>query len=227
MSQIGFPRPPILYNRIDSTPSLLTRCWKAHHRIVFGVKIAKNRANTEFRLCHFKVHGGGLRKRKPAVVESESELLLRTLREEDIPGIIAIDQTISGRAKPEYWRHKLTRYISESKPDAGSDLGYLARVAEIDGEVVGFMIGDIRRWEFGQPSSAWITALGVDPNYQGRGVARRLLAEMLNYYRENGLQEVRTIVEWPDGDLLKFFHSMGFVRGPFVELQKWLNVAAD
>ena len=25
-----------------------------------------------------------------------------------------------------------------------------------------------------------------------------------------------------DGDLLKFFHSMGFVRGPFVELQKSL-----
>ena len=161
------------------------------------------------------------------MVESESELQLRSLREEDIPGIIAIDHTISGRAKPEYWHRKLTRYISESKPDANSDTGYLARVAEIDGEVVGFMIGDIRRWEFGQPSSAWITALGVDPNYQGHGVARRLLAEMLNYYRENGLQEVRTIVEWPDGDLLKFFHSMGFVRGPFVELQKWLNVAAD
>ena len=168
-----------------------------------------------------------MRKRTAALAESESNLRLRLLREEDIPAIIAIDHAISGRAKPEYWRHKLTPYLLEYTPDADSDAGFLARVAEIDGEVVGFMIGDIRKWEFGQPSSAWITALGVNPNHEGRGVARRLLAEMLNYLREKGFQEVRTIVEWSDGDLLKFFHSMGFLRGPFVELQKWLSVTAE
>ena len=168
-----------------------------------------------------------MRKKKSALVESEINLVLRPLREEDIPSIIAIDQSISGRAKPEYWHHKLTHYLSENKFDSDDETRFLARVAEIDGEVVGFMIGDIRRWEFGQPSCAWVTALGVDPNHQGLGVARRLLAELLDYYRQNGLEHVRTIVEWSDGDLLKFFHSMGFIRGPFVELQKWLTLAAE
>ena len=168
-----------------------------------------------------------MRKRPPAFVESENNLLLRPLREHDVPCIVAIDHAISGKEKPEYWNHKLTRYMLENQSDADAATGYLARVAEIDGEVVGFMIGEIRRWEFGQPSSAWITALGVDPNYKGRGVARRLLAETLNSLREEGFQEVRTIVEWTDGDLLKFFHSMGFLRGPFVELQKWLSATAD
>ena len=170
---------------------------------------------------------GGLREEKSALVDSESKLVLRPLREEDIPSIVAIDESISGRAKPEYWHHKLTHYLSENKFDSDDETRFLAQVAEIDGKVVGFMIGGIRRWEFGEPSCGWITALGIDPNHRHLGIARRLLAEVLDYYRQNGLEHVRTIVERSEGDLLKFFHSMGFIRGPFVELQKWLNLPAE
>ena len=163
-----------------------------------------------------------LRRQRPAILEQEAKLELRPLRESDIPAIITIDERTSGRAKPEYWRSKLARYLSQSPTGPAAEDGVLARVAEMDGEVVGFMIGEIRRWEFGQPFCGWITALGTDPDHQRLGVGRRLLAELLDYYREKELREIRTIVEWADGDLLKFFHSMGFVRGPFVELQKSL-----
>jgi ribosomal protein S18 acetylase RimI-like enzyme len=163
-----------------------------------------------------------LRRQKPAILEQEGNLVLRPLRESDIPSIITIDERTSGRAKPEYWRSKLTRYLLQSPAGPDAEDGVLARVAEMEGEVVGFMIGEIRRWEFGQPFCGWITALGTDPNYQRLGIGRRLLAELLDYYRDKELREIRTIVEWSDGDLLKFFHSMGFVRGPFVELQKSL-----
>jgi ribosomal protein S18 acetylase RimI-like enzyme len=163
-----------------------------------------------------------LRRQKPAVLEQEGMLVLRPLRESDIPSIIAIDERTSGRAKPEYWRSKLTRYLLQSPARPDAEDGVLARVAEMEGEVVGFMIAEIRRWEFGQPFCGWITALGTDPDRQRLGIGRRLLAELLEYYRAKELREIRTIVEWPDGDLLKFFHSMGFVRGPFVELQKSL-----
>ena len=163
-----------------------------------------------------------MRRQRSTLVENEVKLLVRPLRENDIATIIAIDEQTSGRAKPEYWRSKLPHYLLEKDLDPEADSGVLARVAEMDGEVVGFMIGEVRRWEFGQPFCGWITALGVDPNHQQLGIGRRLLAEFLDHYREDGLREVRTIVEWSDGDLLKFFHSMGFIRGPFVELQKSL-----
>lgn len=168
------------------------------------------------------LEGKGLQKQKSALVESQGKLLLRPLRESDIPSLIAIDERTSGRAKPDYWRSKLTRYLSEKEFDPEAEKRFLARVAEMDGEVVGFMIGDIRRWEFGQPACGWITALGISPDCQRAGIGRRLLAELLDYYRQNGLRDVRTIVEWADGDLLKFFHSMGFIRGSFVELEKSL-----
>ena len=121
-----------------------------------------------------------------------------------------------------YWRSKLCRFLLQSPASPEAEERLLARVAEVDGEVVGFVIGEIRRWEFGQPFCGWITAMGTDPEHQRWGIGRRLLAELLDYYREKDLREIRTIVEWSDGDLLKFFHSMGFVRGPFVELQKSL-----
>ena len=163
-----------------------------------------------------------MRSQKPALLDSETRLLLRPLRETDIASIITIDERTSGKAKPEYWRSKLTQYLQESQAHPGTEGAVLARVAEREGEVVGFMIAEIRRWDFGQPYCGWITALGTDPGHQRLGIGRRLLAELLDYYRHRGLQDVRTIVEWADGDLLKFFHSMGFVRGPFVELQKSL-----
>lgn len=165
---------------------------------------------------------GNVRKRKAAVLESEAMLLLRPLKETDIPSIITIDARTSGKIKPEYWHSKLIRYLGEEKTGPDSETNFLGRVAELEGVVVGFMIGEVRRWEFGQPSCGWITALGVDPDCRRLGIGRRLLAELLDYYRQKGLQDVRTIVEWADGDLLQFFHSMGFIRGPFVELQKSL-----
>ena len=161
-----------------------------------------------------------LRRQSSAILEQEGKLLLRPLRESDISSIVTIDERISGRAKPLYWRSKLSRFLLQSPVSPEAEECLLARVAELDGEVVGFVIGEIRHWEFGQPFCGWITALGTDPEHQRLGIGRRLLAELLEYYREKDLREIRTIVEWSDGDLLKFFHSMGFARGPFVELQK-------
>ncbi|MBI2817921.1 MAG: GNAT family N-acetyltransferase [Acidobacteria bacterium] len=163
-----------------------------------------------------------MRKERLAALDQESSIVLRPLRESDIAAIIAIDERTSGKPKPEYWRRKLTRYVQEGQFQSDADGSVLARVAEAEGTVVGFMVGEIRRWEFGLPYCGWITALGTDPDRQRLGIGRRLLAELLDYYREKGLEEVRTIVEWADGDILQFFHSMGFVRGPFVELQKSL-----
>ncbi len=166
--------------------------------------------------------GGPVRKRKAVALEVQDKLLVRPLEQADIPSIIAIDARIAGAPKPEYWRHKLAQYVTQHDAPGEPGNGVLARAAVIDDKLVAFMIGGVRRWEFGQPASGWITSLAVDPDWQKMGIGRRLLAELLAYYREQELPEVRTIVDWVDADLLRFFHSMGFVRGPYVELQKLL-----
>lgn len=159
-------------------------------------------------------------------------ITIRRLRVDDIDAIIEIDAKAIGEAKPEYWRRKLALYLAEQDLEAitaanqflsGID-PQLARVAEVNGRVVGFMIGEIRSWEFRQPPTGWITAMAVHPDYRRQGIGRRLLAEVLDYFREKGIENVRTMVEWSDGEVLSFFTAMGFDRGPFIELEKKLNL---
>lgn len=165
-------------------------------------------------------------------LKRKTNILIRPLTAEDIDAIIQIDAKVMGEAKPEYWRRKLALYLAQHDIEAitaatqyfsGID-PQLARVAEVNGRVVGFMIGEIRSWEFRQPPTGWITALAVDPNHRRQGFARRLLAEMLDYFREKGIENVCTMVEWSDGDVLSFFTAMGFDRGPFIELEKKLSL---
>lgn len=149
------------------------------------------------------------------------DLVVRPVVERDIDRIIEIDIRITGEPKPDYWYRKLSLYLK-----GGGDYWVfrvdrqLALVAEYKGEVIGFMLGDLRSWEFGQPMCGWITDIGVDPTYRRFGVARRLLAEFLDYFREKGIRHLRTMVEWADGDVLNFFSGMGFERGPFIQLEK-------
>ena len=142
---------------------------------------------------------------------------VRPVEASDIDAIIAIDAKVAGEDKPDYWRRKLSQIT------AGAN-GHLGLVAERSGKILGFMLGEERSWEFRQPPTGWITALGTDPAHRREGVARRLIAEMIDTFRARGLENVRTMVEWADGEVLSFFTAMGFDRGPFIELEKKLNL---
>ncbi len=165
------------------------------------------------------------------VAKKGAPVRIRMLTAQDIEAVIDIDARVTGDVKPEYWRRKLALYLSQQDIEAITASHYfsgidpqLARVAEISGRVVGFIIGEIRSWEFGQPPTGWITALTVDRDVQRQGIGRRLLAEMLDYFRERGISTVRTMVAWSDGTMLSFFTAMGFDRGPFIELEKKIGI---
>jgi ribosomal protein S18 acetylase RimI-like enzyme len=96
-------------------------------------------------------------------------------------------------------------------------------VAEQEGNVVGFMISYIVTAGFGMPKSAWIATVGVDPNCMGQGIGENLAAEILNYYKTQGVENVYTSVRWDSTDLLSFFKTLGFDRSNFINLRKVLK----
>jgi len=52
-------------------------------------------------------------------------------------------------------------------------------VAEIDGEVVGFMVCEIISSGFGLlEKNAWIVMFGIDPAFMGQGIGKRLAHEI-------------------------------------------------
>ena len=96
-------------------------------------------------------------------------------------------------------------------------------VAELDGQVVGFMISYILTMGFGISKSAWIATLGVDPHHMGQGIGELMAKEVFNFYRSEGIAHVYTSVRWDSTDLLSFFKTLGFNRSSFINLRKSLS----
>ncbi len=147
------------------------------------------------------------------MAESATEVRVRGLDTIDIGSVTTIDEKITGRYRPEVWEGRIGYYLRRD-PDA-------ALVAEAAGEVVGFMLGEVRGGEFGlDETSGWIEVLGVDPEQQGRAVGRRLAEAMIDHFKNRGVTSVRTLVDEDMEGIAGFFSSLGFEPAtlrPFVK----------
>jgi len=93
--------------------------------------------------------------------------------------------------------------------------------AEIDDKLVGFIISEVRRWEFGRGGmTGWILILGVDREYQGMGVGHKLSSTLLDHFRKKNITRIRTMVEWHEGELISDFRSLGFNMLGMLPLEK-------
>ena len=133
-------------------------------------------------------------------------LSIRHLTIGDLDAIVEIDRKVLGKARRDFWEKKI------EVPNPRYPLSGL--IAEIEGKVIGFILGEVSGWEFGIPDTVgWISTIGVDPDYQHKGIARKLSQEFVKNLKAIGVGVVYTLVNWSDWDLLKFFRAMGFTRG--------------
>jgi len=134
---------------------------------------------------------------------TEPALKVRSISELDLDDIVRIGELTRNLYQPDLWEERVTYYL---RRDPESSV-----VAEREGRVVGFMLGDVRAGEFGiEEPSGWIEVLGVDPEAGGRGVGRAMGEEMLARYRARGVGSVRTMVDESMPEVEKFFTALGF-----------------
>jgi len=155
--------------------------------------------------------------------EASAGVKIRPLSLDNIKDIVRIEKRIEGKLgiineeRMEYLK-EATRYNIE-RSDPMMSLG-----AELDENIVGFIIGEIRIWEFGiGEKTGWIRILGVDPDFQRRGIGRKLGEALLEHLERRGIKRVRTMAEWYTGDLISFFKSLGFNMLNMIPLEKELN----
>ena len=91
-------------------------------------------------------------------------------------------------------------------------------VAEAEGSVMGFIVGDVKEWSYGVERTGWIEIVGVSPEHMGKGIGKALGEALLAYFSDEGIREVYTSVRWDSGDLIEFFKSIGFDKSGFINL---------
>ena len=145
-------------------------------------------------------------------MDSLKNVMIRSLKKDDLNAIVGIDERVLGENRRNYWEKKL-----ELMNDRSSQISL---VAEVEGEVQGFILGDVSGWEFGVPETVgWIDTIGIDPAYQKKGLATALSRELIQNLKALRVKTIYTLVSWNDWDLLQFFHAMGFTRGDMINLE--------
>ncbi len=144
----------------------------------------------------------------------ESKIRIRPMEPEDIDSVLAIDRKISGVRRAVTYTDLITG-------DLGGVLD-LSFVAEVDGQVAGFILA--RRAYVGEPVTevGLIQILGVDPDYWRQGIASKLVAALLDTCQSKKLNAVRIMVNERDSLLQGLFAHMGFRRGQLIDYTKTL-----
>jgi ribosomal protein S18 acetylase RimI-like enzyme len=148
---------------------------------------------------------------------ADSPVTVRAVRRGDLDAIIALDARVTGIEKRAYWQSVYRRY-GLPKPAQRQFL-----VAEAGDRVIGFIIGEVRDWEFGAPPCGWVFGIDVNPEARQAGAGTRLLAALCAGFRRAGVTKVRTMNARDNNLLLSFFRSQGMMTGPFIPLEMDLD----
>jgi len=150
--------------------------------------------------------------RRWKVKTEAKEVIIRKLRAEDFGDIIELDKRVVGKDRASSWPQRVASHFKTYEP-------LLSHVAEAEGKIVGFIIGDIRGSEYALPLGGWVDIEGVDPAYQRQGIGRKLIEAFERECRRYGVK-TRIMVQENDERILKFVRSLGFRRGQLIDFEK-------
>ena len=144
-------------------------------------------------------------------MKSKTALNVRSLKVTDLEEVIALDALLTGSSKPGYFQDIYSRFVKEKN--------CIGLGVEAEGNLLGYLLGEVRAFEFGSDACGWIFALGVRPDSARQGAASALVAEARRRFRRLGVRSLRTMVQRTDVPFLSLFRQQGFVGGPFVQLE--------
>jgi len=87
------------------------------------------------------------------------------------------------------------------------ELGELARVAERDGNVIGFLLGFAID---GERRTGYIHLVGIHPEFRRRGVGRTLLESFESDCRARRCERLKSVAAPGNDTVISFLHSLGW-----------------
>lgn len=146
---------------------------------------------------------------------------VRRVKAADIAHVVALDTRVTKIAKAEYWNDIFSRY---GKQRNRHRFFLVAEAADRSGPgFLGFIIGEVRAWEFGSSPCGWVFALSVEPKARLNGIGSALLEAISAEFRKAGVSKMRTMVARDSHLPLLFFRSEGMIAGPYTQLERDLD----
>ena len=159
---------------------------------------------------------------KARAEEADTAVRVRRVRAADIANVIALDAHVTKLPKPDYWTDVFRRY-GKQRLHERFFLVAEDRTDRTDPRLLGFIIGEVRAWEFGSTPCGWVFALSVDPDARLHGSGRALLDAISAEFKKAGVGKMRTMVERNTILQMLFFRSEGMMAGPYIQLEKDLD----
>ena len=143
-----------------------------------------------------------------------ADLQLRSLHRDDLDRVSSIECRITGHSRKGFLEKRFAAAVES--PD-----GFIACAAVRDEKLSGYAIARIQEGEFGaQDAVAVLDVIGIDPDAQGKGIGKALLAEMERRMKARGIETLRTQVDWGSPPMIRFFSSTEFLLAPAQVLER-------
>ncbi len=144
---------------------------------------------------------------------SRTDVAIRAVEVSDLDAIVRIDEKLSGQTRKTFWQTRIE--TAALRPP------WMSLVAEMDGRIVGFLMGWVSESEFGiVDTTGWIDLIGVDPPYRGRGVAKALVERFVRSGQDlRAISKVATLIDLTQADVRDFFVGLGFRHGPMIQME--------
>ncbi|MBI2864006.1 MAG: GNAT family N-acetyltransferase [Chloroflexi bacterium] len=144
---------------------------------------------------------------------SPTAIKVRPMCRGDLDAVLDIDAQIIGRERATSWSENVVDYLAGGLTSA-------CRVAELEGKVVGFLIGDVKGYEYGLPRGGWIDIMGVSPRHQRLGTGALLLAAFHDHCRKAGVEKIYLLARRGDERIGSFLGAVGFGESDYTVLEK-------
>lgn len=128
----------------------------------------------------------------------------RSLNKNDLLALVRIDKKVTGMDHTAYYERKIKEVLEESGIR-------VSLVAEIDGQIFGFIMARVDYGEFDRTEpAAVLDTIAVDPGFGHHHIGSALLSQLLANLTSLRLETIRTVVNPDHFDVLEFLVKNGF-----------------
>jgi ribosomal protein S18 acetylase RimI-like enzyme len=147
----------------------------------------------------------------------EVKVNIRRMERKDIHEVLALDRIIRGSSRDVISYDDIAAANPGTPPD-------LSLVAEVDGKIIGFSINRSIYLMVPLTEVCIIHAILIHPDYQKRGIGRKLIQAVLYNCQIEDIGTVRALIPEGNKELQALFERQGFQSSNIINFDKTFEI---